>query len=108
LLLAPGIFHFLPWQFIHDLELIFWIVAVELGVFALRNASVSLKWQRVFFIIALSAPVAILMGVSWFARLSFVAMALFQFVLILRKHLQAQNSPAPLQHLECCEAHEHS
>jgi|GEM_PF-6465772 len=105
LLLMPGLLHVLPYQFLHDLELIFWVLAIELGIFTLVKASVPLAWQRVFVGMSLLAPIGTLFYLPTLTHLTFVGMALLQFALVFLVHARARAvEEAPL----CCEGHEHA
>jgi hypothetical protein len=104
LLMAPGLLQVIPYQFLHELELVFWILAVELGVFTLAKASVPQGWMRLFVGLSLVAPVGTFLYQPLVTHLTFVSMALLQFVLVFVVHARAQGAKeAPL----CCEGHEH-
>ncbi len=102
LLLAPGVFHVVPYQFLHELEIVFWILAVELGFYTLTQASISPFWRKIFVALSLLAPVGMLLGSPNFTHAVFIAMALMQFTLVILSHLH-RNRPVP----QCCEGHEH-
>ncbi len=104
LLMAPGLLQVIPYQFLHELELVFWILAVELGVFTLVKASVPLGWIRLFAALSLVAPLGTFLYQPLVTHLTFIAMALLQFVLVFVVHARAHGAQeAPL----CCEGHEH-
>jgi hypothetical protein len=104
LLVTPGLLQVIPYQFLHELELIFWILAVELGIFTLVKASVPQRWLRIFVALSLIAPLGTFFYQPVVTHLTFVAMALLQFVLVFVVHARAQGAQdAPL----CCEGHEH-
>lgn len=99
LLFAPSLIRLVPYQFLHDIELIFWIVALDLGLFSMRKASVDLKWQRLFFGVACLAPFAIFMGKVYATQFILGSMALIQFVLVYWSHRNQKVTP------ECCHDH---
>jgi len=100
LLIAPGIFRVVPFQFLHELELIFWIVALDLGLYSMKDASVSLGWRRAFFALAVLVPPTIYFGKPALTQSLLAAMALMQFVLVLWSHRRQSK-----QELECCHDH---
>lgn len=99
LLLAPSLFHFVPFQFVHDLEVIFWILALDLGVYSMKQAAVSLRWQRIFVSISLLVPPTIITGSYRLTQVLLALMAVMQFVLVFWKHRSPQDEP------ECCNDH---
>lgn len=104
LLMAPGILHVIPYQFLHELELVFWILAVELGIFTLNKASVPPSSQRSFIALAAIAPIGIFGGSTLVTHTTFALMALTQFALVFIVHARAHRpEEAPI----CCEGHEH-
>jgi hypothetical protein len=105
LLLAPGVLHVIPYQFLHELELVFWILAVELGVFTLAKASVSWSWIRGFVLLSLVAPLGTFLMQPLVTHATFVVMALLQFALVFLVHVRAHSEESlPL----CCEGHDHA
>ncbi|MEO5668457.1 MAG: hypothetical protein ABIR96_10385 [Bdellovibrionota bacterium] len=104
LLLAPGLLQIVPYNFLHDFELVFWILAVELGIFTLAKAAVPVAWQRAFVVLSILAPIGTFMYSPLVTHLTFVAMAVVQFTLVFIVHARAhggENAPV------CCEGHEH-
>jgi hypothetical protein len=99
LLLAPSVFHFVPFQFLHELELIFWVVALDLGIYSMKQAAVPLRWQRAFVVLALLVPPTVITGPYYLTQALLASMALMQFVLVFMIHRDPQEDP------ECCHDH---
>jgi hypothetical protein len=84
---------------VHDLEVIFWILVLDLGVYSMKQAAVSLRWQRIFVSISLLVPPTIITGSYRLTQVLLALMAVMQFVLVFWKHRSPQDEP------ECCNDH---
>jgi len=104
LLIAPGFYHGLHLEHFHHLELAFWTVALLLGLYTLKNASVSFKLRALFVGIALPGLYAYILHREELLHGVLISMAIYQFSLVLYQHIKTKK----LDDLECCHHHEHT
>jgi hypothetical protein len=100
LLMAPKAFGYLPYNGLHELEVLFWIFAVDMGTLTLRQSDVAQPAIYGFLAIALIAPFVFFLSHFHFYYV-LAAMAVYQFVLVLFRHYQRRK-----QRPACC-THEH-
>ncbi len=103
LLVAPGFYHKLNLESFHHLELAFWTMALLLGLYTLKHASVSPRLRGLFALIALPGLVAYSMDQEELMHGVLISMAIYQFSLVLYQHLKSRRA----KELECCHNHEH-